>query len=130
MPRLRLGASLWLTANANRDTARYPTLHGHVHVDVAIVGGGIVGITTALLLQEQGARVVLLDADLPGVDVPAVLRTLSRDRVLERTRVIVLTVRSHESEVVQALDEGAFDHVAKPFSVPILLQRVRRAMRA
>jgi len=76
------------------------------------------------------ARVVLMDVDLPGMDGHALLRTLARERVLERTRVIVLTVRSHEAEVVQALDEGAFDHVAKPFSVPILLQRVRRAMRA
>lgn len=75
------------------------------------------------------ARVVLMDVDLPGMDGHALLRTLARERVLERTRVIVLTVRSHESEVVQALDEGAFDHVAKPFSVPVLLQRVRRAMR-
>jgi diguanylate cyclase (GGDEF)-like protein len=76
------------------------------------------------------ARLVLLDVDLPGMDGHAVLRALARDRVLERTRVIVLTVRAHEAEVVQALEEGAFDHVSKPFSVPILLQRIRRAMKA
>jgi diguanylate cyclase (GGDEF)-like protein len=76
------------------------------------------------------ARVILLDVDLPGMDGHALLRTLARERVLERTRVIVLTARAHEAEVVQALEEGAFDHVAKPFSVPILLQRIRRAMRA
>ena len=75
------------------------------------------------------ARVILLDVDLPGMDGHALLRLLARERVLERTRVIVLTVRSHEAEVVQSLEEGAFDHVAKPFSVPILLQRIRRAMR-
>jgi diguanylate cyclase (GGDEF)-like protein len=74
------------------------------------------------------ARLVLLDVDLPGMDGHAVLRMLSRDRVLERTRVIVLTVRAHEAEVVQALEEGAFDHVSKPFSVPILLHRIRRAI--
>ncbi len=73
---------------------------------------------------------MLLDVDLPGMDGHAVLRRLARDRVLERTRVIVLTVRAHEAEVVQALEEGAFDHVSKPFSVPILLQRIRRAMHA
>ncbi|HEX5724179.1 MAG TPA: response regulator [Longimicrobiaceae bacterium] len=76
------------------------------------------------------ARVVLLDVDLPGMDGHVLLRTLGRERVLERTRVIVLTVRSHEAEVVQTLEEGAFDHVPKPFSVPVLLQRIRRAMRA
>ncbi len=33
-----------------------------------------------------------------------------------------------ESEVLQALEAGAVDHVTKPFSVPVLIQRVRRAM--
>ena len=34
-----------------------------MRADVAVLGGGIVGITTALMLQETGARVVLLEAD-------------------------------------------------------------------
>ena len=33
-----------------------------MRADVAVIGGGIVGITTALLLAEAGARVVLLEA--------------------------------------------------------------------
>lgn len=78
---------------------------------------------------ELRARVVLLDVDLPGLDGLGVLRLLAAARMLERTRVIVLTVRSHEQEVVRALELGAFDHVAKPFSVPVLLQRIRRALR-
>lgn len=73
-------------------------------------------------------RVVLLDVDLPGLDGMAVLRRLGRDGTLRATRVIMLTVRSTESETVQALDMGAFDHVAKPFSVPVLMLRVRRAL--
>ena len=40
----------------------------------------------------------------------------------------MLTARSLESEVLQALDLGAFDHVAKPFSVPVLMHRIRRAL--
>ena len=40
-----------------------PRLEASVDADVAVLGGGIVGITTALLLQEAGARVVLLEAD-------------------------------------------------------------------
>jgi diguanylate cyclase (GGDEF)-like protein len=78
---------------------------------------------------ELRARVVLLDVDLPGLDGLGVLRILSRERMLDRMRVIVLTVRTHESEVVRALELGAFDHVSKPFSVPVLLQRIRRALR-
>ena len=41
----------------------FPELDHDVRTDVAVVGGGIVGITTALLLREAGARVALLEAD-------------------------------------------------------------------
>ena len=71
------------------------------------------------------ARVVLLDVDLPGRDGLGVLLELARSRTTARTRVVMLTVRSTEREVLAALELGAADHVAKPFSVPVLLRRVR-----
>jgi diguanylate cyclase (GGDEF)-like protein len=74
------------------------------------------------------ARVLLLDVNLPGMDGLGVLRKLSQDDALRGTRVIMLTVRSNELEVVKALELGAFDHVAKPFSIPVLVQRIRRAL--
>lgn len=73
-------------------------------------------------------RVALLDVDLPGLDGLTLLRQAARDGLLRQTRVIMLTARSSESEILEALETGAFDHVAKPFSVPVLMQRVRRAM--
>jgi glycine/D-amino acid oxidase-like deaminating enzyme/nitrite reductase/ring-hydroxylating ferredoxin subunit len=53
--------SAWL---ATRPEPRsFPTLDRDARADVAVLGGGIVGITTALLLQETGLDVVLLEAD-------------------------------------------------------------------
>ena len=75
------------------------------------------------------AAVVLLEVDLPGHDGFSVLRALSRDDVIARTRVIMMTARANESEVLKSFELGASDHVAKPFSVQVLLQRIRRAMR-
>jgi glycine/D-amino acid oxidase-like deaminating enzyme/nitrite reductase/ring-hydroxylating ferredoxin subunit len=40
----------------------YPALEGDLDCDVAVVGGGIVGVTAALRLQEEGAKVALLEA--------------------------------------------------------------------
>ncbi len=40
----------------------YPVLDGNVTVDVAIVGGGITGITAALLLQRAGRRCAVIEA--------------------------------------------------------------------
>ncbi|MGH2840198.1 MAG: response regulator [Solirubrobacteraceae bacterium] len=77
---------------------------------------------------ELKGRVVLLDVDLPGLDGVSVLRRLAADAVLRRTRVIMLTARSAEDEVLRALELGAADHVSKPFSIPILMHKLRRAL--
>jgi DNA-binding response OmpR family regulator len=89
------------------------------------------GAEAATMLVEHkalGARVVLLDVGLPGLDGLSVLRRLGETGLLRSTRVIMLTLRSSDAEVVEALDLGAFDHVAKPFSLPVLLHRIRRAL--
>ncbi len=72
--------------------------------------------------------VLLLDVDLPAVSGIGVLRAMSESGALERTRVIMLTAHASEEEAVKTFELGAFDHVAKPFSLPVLLQRVRRAL--
>lgn len=73
-------------------------------------------------------RLVLLDIDLPGLDGMTVLRKLTRTGALDSTRVIMLTLRSGEAEVYKSLELGAFDHVGKPFSIPVLLQRIGKAL--
>jgi glycine/D-amino acid oxidase-like deaminating enzyme len=56
--------SLW-TATATR-VPDYPPLSGAQRAEVAIVGAGFTGLSAALHLAEQGADVVLLDAQQPG----------------------------------------------------------------
>lgn len=52
--------SYWL---ASTPRTEYAPLAGDVTVDVAIVGGGIAGLTAALLLKEEGKRVAVVEAD-------------------------------------------------------------------
>jgi diguanylate cyclase (GGDEF)-like protein len=77
---------------------------------------------------EIVAPVVLLDWDLPALDGLRVLNMMRETGVLARTHVIMATGRASEAEILSALDAGAADHVAKPLSVPVLMQRVRRAL--
>ncbi|WP_292365010.1 MULTISPECIES: FAD-dependent oxidoreductase, partial [unclassified Methanoculleus] len=41
----------------------YPSLPGNLETDVAVVGGGITGITTAVLLKQAGYAVAVIEGD-------------------------------------------------------------------
>jgi DNA-binding response OmpR family regulator/HPt (histidine-containing phosphotransfer) domain-containing protein len=77
---------------------------------------------------EARPRLVILDAYLPGLDGVSVLRGLAERGALERMSVIMLTVRSGEAEVLATLRLGAADHVAKPFSLAVLLEKADRLL--
>ena len=53
----RIG-SCW---RASAASPGYPTLEGTHHADTLVVGGGIVGLTTALKLVNEGKDVILLE---------------------------------------------------------------------
>jgi glycine/D-amino acid oxidase-like deaminating enzyme/nitrite reductase/ring-hydroxylating ferredoxin subunit len=53
------GRSFWLETTPETN---YPALTDSITVDVAIVGGGITGITAAILLKEAGKTVALVDS--------------------------------------------------------------------
>src|SRR5688500_5177730 len=61
---LRATDSLWLATA--RDAEPHPELDRDLKVDVAVVGGGITGITAALLLRRGGASVAVLERGAVG----------------------------------------------------------------
>jgi len=69
---------------------------------------------------------VIVDLGLPDRDGQSVIREI---RKFSPVPVLVLSARTLEHEKVAALDAGADDYVAKPFSAPELLARVRAALR-
>ncbi|MFY9541359.1 MAG: FAD-dependent oxidoreductase, partial [Dethiobacteria bacterium] len=53
----------WMASTGSTD---YPALEEDIKVDVAIVGGGLVGITTAYLLKGEKLDVAVIEADRIG----------------------------------------------------------------
>lgn len=78
------------------------------------------------VVREQLPDLVLLDVMMPGMDG---FETLERIRAVSTVPVIMLTVRSDESDRVRGLELGADDYVAKPFSTRELLSRVKAVIR-
>jgi glycine/D-amino acid oxidase-like deaminating enzyme len=60
--------SLWVDSAPQTD---YPVITPGLHVDVAVLGGGIAGLTTALLLKRDGAKVAVVEAGRVGAGVTA-----------------------------------------------------------
>ena len=70
---------------------------------------------------------IVLDLGLPGIDGSTLLKYWRDARV--QTPIIVLTARTAKHEVVNALEAGADDFIAKPFDADVVAARIRAAVR-
>lgn len=70
---------------------------------------------------------ILLDVMLPGLDGYEVCGKLRADG--NHTPILMLTAKDQSHDIVQGLDTGADDYLAKPFSFEVLLARVRALLR-
>ena len=95
---------------------------------VATASDGPAAVAAVDVPPAQRPRLVLLDIDLPALDGFGVLRALAQRGLLPDVSVLCLTARASEPDVLSVLSLGAVDHVAKPFSLPVLLARVTRAL--
>lgn len=78
------------------------------------------------VLERVAVDLVLLDVMLPGTSGLDLCRAL-RER--SDVAIIIITARSAETDRVLGLEFGADDYVAKPFSRPELLARIRAVLR-
>jgi glycine/D-amino acid oxidase-like deaminating enzyme/nitrite reductase/ring-hydroxylating ferredoxin subunit len=58
--------SLWMATTPATD---YPPLMEDIDVDVAVIGGGLAGLSSALVLAESGAKVAVLESARIGTGV-------------------------------------------------------------
>ncbi len=79
------------------------------------------------LCSTEHPDLIILDLGLPDMDGQQFILRL---REWSQTPIIVLSVRSTESEKVQALDSGANDYMTKPFGISELIARIRVLLRS
>lgn len=85
------------------------------------------GAEGILHAQKQKPHLIILDVRLPdgsGFDFCQQMRRLGLNQP-----ILILTVRSDETDKVLGLEIGADDYVTKPFSLRELLSRVRALLR-
>lgn len=102
--------------------SRSLTSEGHVVVSAAS------GDDALHLLETHQVDLILLDLVMPGRSGLSVLATLGKRR--NEAPVIVISGVTDVGARVQALEWGAVDVVAKPFTLAELLARIRRNLGA
>lgn len=91
---------------------------------VTVAGDGHTGLEYA---QSSDFDLIVLDVMLPRMDGFEVARRLRARH--NQTPILMLTARDAPADVVKGLNLGADDYVTKPFSLEILLARVRAVAR-
>lgn len=80
-------------------------------------------------LERTSPQLVLLDLMLPGMDGLTLCRRLKSEPQWRSIPIIMLTARREEADMVAGLELGADDYLPKPFSVRVLLARIRAVLR-
>jgi DNA-binding response OmpR family regulator len=79
------------------------------------------------MVERGGWDAIILDLMLPGIDGLEICR---RARDLARyTPIIITSARGSEVHRILGLEMGADDYLAKPFSIPELLARLKALLR-
>ena len=82
------------------------------------------------ILQEQDApAVVILDWMMPGLVGPELCRLVRQTPALAHLYIIFLTIRGKREDIVEGLQAGADDYVAKPYDASELRARLQVGVR-
>jgi CheY-like chemotaxis protein len=86
-----------------------------------LAADGPKALETARRIRPQAA---VLDVNMPGMDGYGVLAAIRADNL--PVRVMLLTARQQESDILRGFTLGADDYVVKPFSPMELVARLKR----
>jgi DNA-binding response OmpR family regulator len=84
------------------------------------------GKTALQLIEDSKPDLVLLDVMMPDMDGWQVCQ---RVRQFSQVPIIMLTAKAQSEDVIHGLEIGAQDYVVKPFSVDVVLARVKAVLR-
>ena len=105
-------------------------------LEMALLGAGFKDVTSAARGDDGLSEVrrtkpdlVLLDLMLPGLDGLTIAKRIRETPELAATRIVMLTARTQNEDIVRGLECGADDYVTKPFDRLVLLARVRAVLR-
>jgi DNA-binding response OmpR family regulator len=88
------------------------------------------GSEALLLIKDSRPDLVLCDSQMPGLDGEALCRAVKREARTASIPVVLMSgERMGDKDVVSGLEQGADDYILKPFSLSVLLARLKAVLR-
>ncbi|HJZ95936.1 MAG TPA: response regulator [Candidatus Solibacter sp.] len=84
------------------------------------------GMHAIAVLRAQRPDIAVMDFNMPDMDGYEVLAAVRKEQV--PTRILLLTARQQENDILRAFELGAEDYVVKPFSPMELAARLKRIL--
>ena len=82
------------------------------------------GLQMLKVLEAIVPDLILLDIKMPEMDGYEILEKLKSDKLTSAIPVVFLTAMDNGENQQKGLSLGAIDYIIKPFSEPLLLERV------
>jgi DNA-binding response OmpR family regulator len=88
------------------------------------------GSEALLLVRDSKPDLILCDAEMPGLDGHALCRRIKQEADTRSVPVVLMSgARMADKDVLQGFEGGADDYVMKPFSLAVLLARLKAVLR-
>lgn len=79
------------------------------------------GEKALLLYQKYGARLLVLDIMLPGIDGFGVCRKIREE---SNTPILIVSAKTDKEDKLNGLNFGADDYIEKPYDIDIMLAKI------
>lgn len=104
-------------------------IHFHLYknkYDVCEATNGHDAINMAL---SEKPLLIILDIMIPEIDGLSVCRELKENPETKDIKIIFLSAKGEEEDIIKGLELGADDYITKPFSPKILMARIQTVLR-
>ncbi|MEW5895406.1 MAG: response regulator [Candidatus Omnitrophota bacterium] len=98
---------------------------GEAGYEVVCVNSPLEGL---IIARREQPDIIILDIIMPEMNGYDVLKCLKEDPSTQNIPVMMLTIRSMETDVQKGLEMGADDYITKPLQTALLLKRMERLL--
>lgn len=109
-----------------------PRMRALICASIEGITGGVLeagdGDEAWKLLVQHRPRLALLDVQMPGRTGLELTRQIRGEDTLRETRVILISAKAQDEDVVAGMEAGADRYITKPFSVRALAETVEQTL--